>query len=192
MATHWGWFWRIKKNHIARTLCSKLTSIDSFKLFKNGPTSGFKIQPLDIDATPTINCLKITYRNRREHSYVIPIERLSCNYGGFRYYFKCPLCKRRMRILYFAEKSIFLCRKCLNLGYESQRLRPTKRYEYMSKKIKKSINDKGGVFDRYKKPPHMHTKRHEALHDKEFDYKEKSIQALEKDMLDWFGLVIKL
>ena len=32
--THWGWYWNVKKKHIAKKLCSNLRSIDSFKIQK--------------------------------------------------------------------------------------------------------------------------------------------------------------
>lgn len=184
---NWWWYWRIKKKHVSRTLCSKLTSIDSFKIYKKGPTHGFTVHPLEIKAIPMDNHLKISYSKQKEHSYTIPIDKLSCNYGGFRYYFRCPLCQKRMRMLYFAEKSIFLCRKCLNLGYEVQRMRPTKRYEYMSKKVKGYIKDKGGTFEGYKKPPRMHKEKYDALWEKCFYYDQKSRDAENEELREWHG-----
>ncbi len=34
--THWGWYWRVKKNHVPKELCSwsKFCEIDSFAMFK--------------------------------------------------------------------------------------------------------------------------------------------------------------
>lgn len=43
-----------------------------------------------------------------------------CNYGGYRYWFKCPKCDRRVAVLH-AQGDCFYCRKCLNLAYQSQR-----------------------------------------------------------------------
>lgn len=45
--THWGWYWKVKKKHIPKTLCSKLTAIDSFKLFKID-FYGFRIEPMGL------------------------------------------------------------------------------------------------------------------------------------------------
>jgi hypothetical protein len=42
-----------------------------------------------------------------------------CNFGGRRPWFLCPVCKRRVAILYAA--GYFRCRSCLKLAYESQR-----------------------------------------------------------------------
>jgi hypothetical protein len=117
------------------------------------------VQPLDINAEATPQGLKITYGKRKTVSYTI----LPCNYGGYRAFFKCPLCIKRMRFLYFAQKSIFLCRGCLNLSYQSQKLRPTVRYSHMSRKMKNLVKQKGGSLEYYQKPPQMHTKTFKKL-----------------------------
>lgn len=175
--THWGWYWKIKKQHIPRTLCSTLVSIDSFKLLQNNnTTSGFTVTPLNIRATIKDDHLQVTYGKRKEISYSITIDKLTCNFGGFRYFFRCPLCKQRMRLLYFAQNSIFLCRKCLNLGYVSQRLRSNLRYDYMSSKVKEIVKKKGGSLDQYKKPPQMHLNSFKQLQDKQYSYKTSLIR----------------
>src|SRR5580704_14887870 len=130
--THWGWYWKIKKKHIARKLCSQLPTIDSFKLCTSKQFHEFNVEPLQVRATFAGDHLKIRYRNNTRTSYIIHIDQVPCNYGGFRYYFKCPLCQNRFRKLYFAQQSVILCRKCLNLSYKTQLLRPSKRYDYMA------------------------------------------------------------
>lgn len=187
MATHWGYYWKVKKKHIPRTLCSKPHSIDSFKLYSKDSMRGFSIEPLNVKAEATTQGLKITYRQRREISYMIEIEGLPCNYGGFRYFFKCPLCKKRMRLLYFAENSVFLCRGCLNLSYKSQRLRPTERYYHMAKKVNDLIKGKGGSLESYQKPPRMHIKTFNNLRLKKLYYEDKSHQALNQELCLWYG-----
>ncbi len=48
-------------------------------------------------------------------------EATPCNYGGFRYWFLCPSCFSRRRILYMPYGAkYFSCRICYNLCYESQ------------------------------------------------------------------------
>lgn len=186
--THWGWFWSVKnKKHIARKLCSSFVSIDSFKVFKNSENTGFTVVPLQVRAEPGPGYLKITYRNHKNSTYNIPVEKQPCNYGGFRYFFKCPLCQGRMRMLYFAQNSVFLCRKCLNLSYESQCRRPAMRYAYMSDKIKSHIKDRGGDIDYYKKPPRMHQSTYQRLKELRTYYECKSDEALNQDARSWFG-----
>lgn len=181
--THWGWYWKVKKKHVRRKLCSKLPSIDSFKYYKGNAKeqtiTGFTVEPLDVKADAYPNHLKITYRKRKNCSYMIAIDKLTCNYSGFRYFFKCPLCQKRMRFLYFAEQSIFLCRNCLNLSYESQHLRPIWRYSHMQDKAKKLIKQKGGDLDTYKKPPKMHQNTYQKLKSKHFYYESKISSSYE-------------
>lgn len=113
---HWGWYWKVKEKHVKRVLCSTLARIDSFALYKGGVKEnsivGFTVQPLQVRAEAHPSHLKITYRNRKNHSYTISIEKLPCNYGGLRFFFKCPLCQKRMRFLYLGQQSVFLCRQC--------------------------------------------------------------------------------
>lgn len=187
--THWGWYWKVKKKHISRKLCSKLVRIDSFTLYKT--TTVFTVYPVEVKAELMADHLKVTYRNRKETSYTIPIDKLTCHYGGYRYFFKCPLCQIRMRFLYFAEQSIFLCRKCLNLSYETQCLRPTERYMYTSEKIKGIIKNKGGDLSMYKKPPRMHNVTYQRLKSKQFYYENKSHQALGNELREWYGAKIE-
>jgi hypothetical protein len=170
--THWGWYWKIKKKHISRTLCSSLVSIDSFKLYRGNIMTGFQVQPVDINAKPTLEGLKITYGKRKTVSYTIDIEKLPC---------------MRMRFLYFAQKSIFLCRRCLNLSYQSQRLRPTERYNHMSRKVRDLITQKDGSLETHQKPPHMHQETHRRLINKQQYYEAKSHQALNQELRLWYG-----
>ena len=69
----------------------------------------------------------LSYRTRRheseewtEKAYPVSLEWTRCNYGGERPWFRCPAtrCGRRVAILYGG--SIFACRHCHNLAYDSQ------------------------------------------------------------------------
>src|SRR4029077_7440187 len=86
--------------------------------------------------------------------------------------------------------SVFLCRKCLNLSYETQSLRPTRRHDYMSKKVKQLIKDRGGNIDLWKKPPRMHQKTYEFLKSKQFYYECKSNKEFSDEMRAWRGHII--
>lgn len=62
---------------------------------------------------------------KTDMNYTVSLSRTACNYGGFRYWFFCPLtksgikCRRRVRKLY-CYQNYFGCRSCLNLCYSSQ------------------------------------------------------------------------
>jgi hypothetical protein len=55
-------------------------------------------------------------------AYRVPIEWTACNFGGGRPWFVCPgrSCIRRAALLYLGGR-YFLCRKCQDLSYASQR-----------------------------------------------------------------------
>jgi len=48
-----------------------------------------------------------------------PLEWTPCHYGGARPWLNCPLCDRRVAVLYAGQR--FACRHCHNLAYESSR-----------------------------------------------------------------------
>ena len=69
--------------------------------------------------------LKYTVTKRsgqaKDYDYVVHLDTTPCNYGWRRWWFLCPNCYRRCRVLYLPPgESIFACRICHNLCYESQ------------------------------------------------------------------------
>lgn len=54
---------------------------------------------------------------------LIPITHTPTASGGARFWFTCPSCQRRARVLYLPNnEQVFACRACHNLGYEVQQL----------------------------------------------------------------------
>jgi len=49
-----------------------------------------------------------------------------CNYGGRRWWFHCPDCGRRVRVIYLICDSLFKCRKCCDLRYRSSQRAPNR------------------------------------------------------------------
>jgi hypothetical protein len=68
----------------------------------------------------------LSYSHRRDgeewtsREYSVSLEWTQCNFGGSRAWFRCPPvgCGRRVAILYGG--SVFACRQCHSLAYESQ------------------------------------------------------------------------
>lgn len=50
---------------------------------------------------------------------VVELDKCPCRFGGFRLWFLCPHCRKRVGILY-KVKDIFACRHCHNIIYQSQ------------------------------------------------------------------------
>lgn len=183
--THWGYYWS-NKGHIPKKLCSNLPKIDSFKLFKENGRA-FIVKPHDIKAELKNNQLIVTYRKQKQSSYKINIDKLSCNYGSYRYYFICALCQRRARFLYLESQSVILCRKCLNLGYKSQRLRTSMRYLDKNQQIIDFVKDKGGSIEQNKRPRYMRKQKFERLKNLATYHEQKWHQATNKEVRQWFG-----
>lgn len=197
--THWGYYWKIKNSdHVAKSLCDWSNTIDSFRMFnKNNQPIVQMIKDSDrtsitIPAYKLIaklqddNSLTVTYDGG---SYVIPVEKKTPNYGGYYYFFHCPQCAKRMRKLYCIQGK-YLCRKCGNLGYYTQRLRPTERNLHMMFRIERYIKNKGGsvalgsYIDR--RPLWMKQRRVKRLTNRLRKYDTKYSDALRTELLSWY------
>jgi hypothetical protein len=182
--THWGWYWRVKLKHRSKKLCSNLAEIDSFMFFKDGKWRTFNLPIINLTMTPNKDYFfEVFHGKEKRHFYKIPFEKLKCNYGGYRYYFRCPLCNKRMRKLYFTNGA-FLCRKCLNLSYDSQRRIPSRRYWLMRDKIGKKLEEKGGSIS--EKPKYMKQSKFKKMVSRYYDYEMKSMEASDKEIAELF------
>ncbi|MFM9847002.1 MAG: hypothetical protein ACKVP3_07570 [Hyphomicrobiaceae bacterium] len=86
------------------------------------------------------------------------------NFAGQRQWFQCLSCARRCRILYGG--TLFRCRKCQGLRYETQYEPPFARAATRALKIRERLGSKGGIDDRFPdKPKRMHWQTYERLRD---------------------------
>jgi hypothetical protein len=105
---------------------------------------------------------QVTLRYRRrdrdgewqDKNYPVTVEWMPCPFGGNRAWFRCPMCSRRAAILYGA--SIFSCRHCLQLAYESQREAPHYRALHKAQRIHEKLGGTGIIDDPVFKPKGMH------------------------------------
>lgn len=186
---NWEWYWRVKKKHTPKKSCSGfwLSEIDSFWMYKSYQIKNIKesvsklslsIPRYELEAyLQDDNSLLVTYT---KGSYRIPVERKPCNFGGYYYFFHCPKCDIRMRKLYCLEGQ-YLCRKCANLGYYSQRLRPSDRCLYMRSKVEKLLHNQSGSLD--KKPPWKKQHTFQKIRKKYLDYDEKYFYASQRELI---------
>lgn len=202
--THWGWYWKIKKKNMPRRLCcsnTRLHEIDSFSMYNKY----YQIELVRASADKSV--LYIPRYNLKAYlqdddsllvkfqqgSYVIPLEKMPCNYGGHYYFFHCPCCNKRMRKLYCLEGR-YICRSCGNLAYYTQRVRPSERFLLMEMDVKKYVKNRGGAlkiwngnFIESEKPPRMHRRTFQKLKDRAVYYEAKNGQALNKELRSWYG-----
>ena len=99
----------------------------------------------------------------------VPIIWTKCHLGGRRPWFKCQtiingeVCGRRVAKLY---APCFDCRRCLGLGYESQREIPLRRAERRAQKIKMRLGGSNDPLEPFpQKPRRMHWRTYRRLRD---------------------------
>jgi hypothetical protein len=114
--------------------------------------------------------LVLRYRHRgyeedwKSEEYPVFLDRTRCNYGGERAWFLCPVrgCLRRVAVLYLS--SIFACRHCLNLSYESQREAPYSRALSRAQGIRMKLGGSASTADAFPdKPKGMHWRTYNWL-----------------------------
>jgi hypothetical protein len=80
-----------------------------------------------------------------------------CNYGGYRVWFLCPRCKRRIAIVYGGKN--YRCRHCHNLTYSSQQENKPDRLMRKAWKIRERLEASGNLAEPILfKPKNMHWK----------------------------------
>jgi hypothetical protein len=88
--------------------------------------------------------------------YLVPIVHTSCHYGGTRPWLKCPKCDRRVSKIHLIG-TMFLCRHCYNLAYESQRTSNVIRSLRKAKVIRQRLGGSMSIFEPIpSKPKGMH------------------------------------
>jgi len=73
------------------------------------------------------------------YQVALPLTRIPCRFGGWRYYFKCQRCARRVEILVLAGGRTWGCRRCLRLRYISQGLAIGDRCERRADKLRDRV-----------------------------------------------------
>lgn len=111
----------------------------------------------------------LSYRHRRgedpwtDKEYPIRLDWTRCNYGGRRAWFLCPAngCGRRVAVLYLGG-SIFACRHCYQLAYDSQREQPYQRALSRAQNIRTKLGGHPGLgYPFPAKPKGMHWRSYE-------------------------------
>lgn len=94
---------------------------------ESGSSIGFEIKTAGKDQYVRVRYRQTADGKEREFDYKVDLTTTACNFGGFRFWFRCPLsvngrfCGRRVGVLYRLG-DYFGCRHCNNLTYESRKL----------------------------------------------------------------------
>ena len=114
----------------------------------------------------------LAYRYRRNGDewenldYPVRLDSTQCNYGGGRYWFRCPAvgCGRRVALLYLGGR-YFACRHCYQLAYASQRGHPDDRLVRRADKIREKRGWEPGVLNGFGgEPKGMHKRTFDRLY----------------------------
>lgn len=130
-----------------------------------------------------VNSVVLSYRHsagRGDHwqnkEYAVLLEWTRCNFGGWRVWFRCPAvgCSRRVAILYGG--SVFACRHCYQLAYDSQREARHNRALMRAQAIRVKLGGSPGVEQPFPpKPKGMHWRTYDGLRAKVDEYVGRSL-----------------
>lgn len=114
--------------------------------------------------------LNYGYRGQT-YQYSIKIDRTACHYGGYRHWWLCPKCNRRVGVLYCA--GIYVCRHCIGALYQTQTQGNYDRLFTKVHKIRMRLGWRAGIAHGHgTKPKGMHQSTYTRLkwqHDKIVD-----------------------
>lgn len=107
--------------------------------------------------------LILSYRHQRygedwkSEEYSVLLARTRCDYAGERAWFLCPARGRSRRVAVLYGSSVFACRHCQQLAYESQREAPHNRALSRVQNIRVKLGGSGSLADDFpEKPKGMH------------------------------------
>lgn len=145
---------------------------------------GQKTGSIQISADGRI--VRLVYQAQRtggeaqQMDYPVRLAWTKCTLGGERAWFCCPAqgCGRRVAILYGG--SVFACRHCHRLVYESQRERFPDRHALQVERVRKKLGWTQGAFiSNYEKPKGMHWQTYNRLKTEHHRHSFASLMAME-------------
>lgn len=119
------------------------------------PETGTQLASIGYSVAPETLTLIYTINGEpmRQH---VPILSTGCNYGGARYWFGCPWCRRRVAILYLRNRG-FACRKCNRIAYASQS------EDELGRTWRRQSKSERRLGEHWQRPKGMHRVTHERL-----------------------------
>lgn len=121
--------------------------------------------------------LRMNYSYRgKSYSYSINLSRTICNYGGYRYWFNCPSCLKRMGVLYCT--GAYVCRHCIRANYGSQLEQPIDNLFRRLNVIRARLGWQVGIASGYEqRPKGMHQTTYNKLISEYNNLMERLIRA---------------
>jgi hypothetical protein len=119
----------------------------------------------------------------------VPLTWTACNFGGERPWFVCPGdgCGRRVAIMYGPGR-YFLCRRCYDLVYESQRENAMSRALRRAQNIRERLGGSANMMQPFpEKPKDRHWQTYERLW---WEHHEAEVEQL-AGMREWLDRLEK-
>lgn len=130
----------------------------------------------DYIRTSQPNHLAFSYSHRnKSYSYNVELLKTQCNYGGYRYWFACPKCSRRVGVLYCA--GLYVCRHCIGANYQTQLMQPWQRPDARIQAIRKRLGWRYSMYQ--SKPKGMHRATHKRLFMEYIEIEDSYISRIE-------------
>lgn len=122
----------------------------------------------------------------------INLEKTKCNYGGYRYWFVCPRCNEKYRILYIRNNR-YRCRFCNKVNYYIQQANKDgglmQVREKMSRIEKKLKHDEYAGYYPHSKPKGMHWNTYNELMNRRDLLIDKENELFCKVSIKRFGMI---
>lgn len=112
----------------------------------------------------------------------VPLTRTPCHFGGWRRWFCCPGCGKRVAILYFGGR--FRCRKCYRLVYASQRMGEMARMEWKANKVIRRLGGTGADGEPFPlRPKGMHRSTYRRLRERVDEADRRWVQLAQEGLV---------
>ncbi len=111
----------------------------------------------------TADSLRMNYNYLgKSYSYSINLSKTACNYGGYRHWFNCPSCSKRVSVLYC--RGTYVCRHCTRASYGSQLEQPIDNLFRRLNAIRARLGWQVGIANGYEqRPKGMHRTTYDKL-----------------------------
>jgi hypothetical protein len=128
---------------------------------------------------PRVHLTYDLYNLGREHlDYPVFLLTTQPQFGGLRWWFQCPLCRRRVQKLFLPPRaSQFGCRECHKLSYTTRNQHPKDRLMERARAIRMSLDGSVSLFEPFPpRPKGMCWKTYLSLEQKYERYNQASLR----------------
>jgi hypothetical protein len=173
------WYRRDKRNHVKSRLYIDIRVLKQKGMLFPGSSCQLMWKTEHDDGYTTLDCkakrdrLVIDYKydgitgDQETFQNVIDFDFTPCHFGGRRIWFLCPICRKRIAVVYISQVG-FSCRHCCDLVYLSQSQNKEDRMMLKAKMIHFRLGGTGDITCPFPpKPKGMHWRTYWRLYKQE-------------------------